>query len=97
MLTQDDVVDINDVLELCACSMLTPAEIEYLNALDTSIETPCDKYKISQSVMLDRGANMEVKYLLQKLKRLASHNNCDLKDKKPIKKEPTLSIFGGGL
>ena len=99
MLTNENTIDINKILVLCGATRLNEkSEIEYLNAIGAEVADPCDNYKISQTVLLDRLKNQtgERNYSqLARLKTLATANGCLLDDKKPeTKQNQTTRIYG---
>ncbi|MDG3034179.1 hypothetical protein P7245_22390 [Vibrio parahaemolyticus] len=102
MLSEENVIEINKILVLCNAPRLNEkSEIKYLNAIGAEIIEPCDNYKISQTVLLDRLKNQtgERNYSqLSRLKKLAEANGCTLTDKKPeVKENQTTKIYGFSL
>lgn len=98
MLTENDVIEINNILKLCGVARMSDSEINYLNAIDTTITVECDKYKVSQTVILDRLKSENCgKNAISRLFHLARTNGCELQDKKVEKPAATVMLLGGGL
>lgn len=97
MLTTENIIDINNVLELCDQPKLTDSEIEFLNAVNTEVTTKCDIYVITQRVIIERGKIVDVKKSISRCQLLAQTNECDLHIKETKKDTPTIPIFGGRL
>lgn len=98
-MTEEDIVEINKILELCGASKLnTNKDVNYLTALGLTVESECDKYSISQVVLLDRLKNQtgERNYgQLTRLRNLATAAGCPLEQKEPEAKKQTTVFFGG--
>lgn len=98
MLEEKDIVEINNILKLCGVSRLSDSEIDYLNAIETTITEDCDYYKTAQTVLLDRMRNESCKSnALARLNRLAETNGCQLQQKEPEKPAAIPIYVGGGI
>lgn len=98
MLTENDIIEINNILKLCGVARMSDSEINYLNAIGTTITTECDKYKTSQTVILDRLKSENCnKSAISRLFHLADANGCSLKEKAVEKPAATVMYLGGGL
>jgi hypothetical protein len=101
MLTEENIIDINEILILCGASRLnTEKDVSYLNAIGAEVNSKCDIYKVTQTVLLDRLKNQtgERNYSqLSRLKMLANAADCNIEDKKPEIKKATVPFFGGSL
>ena len=97
-LSENELIDVNQILELCGVSKLSPDEIRFLDVIDTVIATPCDMYKTVQSVVLERlSKTMCSGSALSRLKILAENAGCSLAKKEIVKRDIVMPIFGGGL
>lgn len=98
MLTDTDIININKTLSLCGVQRLTTQEIDFLNAIGTTIADVCDKYKTCQAVLLDRLKNKTCNgSALSRLKKLSKVDGCSLEEKQPERPPATIMYIGGGL
>lgn len=98
MLTEENIVEINTILKLCGIARMTDSEIDYLNAIGTTITDDCDKYKTAQTIILDRLRNKTCNgNSMSRLYHLASADGCSLKEKEPEKPAATVMMLGGRL
>ncbi|EPW7384735.1 hypothetical protein ACWO80_003443 [Vibrio cholerae] len=101
MITNDDAIKINDILEICGAARLNDAkEISYLNAIGAAVEDEEDCYKIAHLVLIDRLKNQtgQRNYSqVDRLKMLAKSKGFELENLKPEKKKATVKMFGFGV
>lgn len=98
MLTETNIIEINKILSLCGVARMTTSEIDYLNAIGTTVTDDCGNYKVAQTVILDRLKSENCsKNALPRLYYLAEANSCSLQEKKVEKPEATVMLLGGGL
>lgn len=97
MLSEDDIVDIDSTLRVCGANSLSKSELVYLEAIGASIDTSCDKYTLSQDVLLVRGKSSNISGELMRLEKLSEVNGCPLVDKEPDKPTATIPVFGFGV
>jgi len=96
MLTQENIDEINRVLPLTGSVRLTKDEIDYLNAIDTTVYQDSDIYLITQTVLLLRLRNQKCGGdALSRLHKLALSKGFELKEKKPKPKKAIIPIIGG--
>lgn len=96
MLTEDDIIDINEILTLSDTQRMTSAEINYLNAVGSSVSNECDKYSIAKDIVNDRyrrgGAKDNV---FSRLATLTKNAGCTYEEEKPEQVPATIMLLGG--
>lgn len=99
MLSEDDIIDINNILVLCDTPKLNPTkETAYLNAIGSEVTAESDKYKLAQIVILDRLKNQTAKGgQLSRLFHLAEAKGVSLTEKEVPEKEVTLPFLAGRI
>lgn len=97
MLTEENLIKIDNILRSSGTTALSNQEIDFLNAVGTGIATDCDHYSLAQKVALERLKHQLCdRGVLSRLKQVAIAAGCALLDKKPQKPKPVIPLFGGG-
>ena len=99
MLTDENIIDLNNILNACEALKLTDSEIRYLNYSNANIIDDCDLYYWNQKVLLNRSKNITGEYEpLNLIVILANNQNCNNIKYETIEKKGTnIAIMAGGI
>ena len=97
-LTEEQIIDLNDILRACDEFLLTDKEIRWLNYSNTLITTDCDYYLVCQRIIVKRDKNRtRESESLNSIVEIASFNGCIIEKEQEQKKEVVIPFFAGGV
>lgn len=98
MLTNDDLVKIDKVLQACGELRLSSKEERWLEYSKTEVKEECDIYRIAQKTIVQRDKGRTRKSgSLALVIELAADNGCELEQIEPEKRDTIPPLFCGGL